>query len=144
MSEGPRLRSEFRQAELPLVRALVEEAALRARFTTTAKGAFTQAALEICTYAVVHGVGPAVIRLRVLEGELRCEVTYDGAAPAAGPHDDGHGLRLAESLIAGLGAPGRIGGHRTPRGATVTLSAPLPNPVRTLPVPLPVTVPPAR
>ncbi|WP_308114339.1 ATP-binding protein [Streptomyces brasiliscabiei] len=146
MSEELRLRAEFGCAELPLVRALVEEAALRAGLTTAARGAFTQAASEIVTHAVIHGSGSGGVELRVLEGELRCEVAYDGTVPPAGRHD-GHGLRLAESLIAGLGIPGRIGVHRTPRGTTVTLSAPLPPSLRTLPAPatpLPATAQPAR
>ncbi|WP_326583033.1 ATP-binding protein [Streptomyces sp. NBC_00481] len=138
MSEGLVLRMEFDVPELPLVRALVEEAALRARLATAVKGAVVQASLEICTNTLPRGDGSGVIELRLMEGELRCEVTAVGPTaagrptPAAGRPDpragrpEGHGIRLAESLIAGLGTPGRIGLHSVPRGTTVTLSVPLP------------------
>ncbi|WP_328222958.1 ATP-binding protein [Streptomyces sp. NBC_00310] len=159
MSEGLVLRMEFDGPELPLVRALVEEAALRARLATAVKGAVVQAALEICTNALPRGDGSGAIELRLMEGELRCEVTAVGPTaagrptPAAGRPDpragssdpragssdpsagssdpsagssEGHGIRLAESLIAGLGTPGRTGVHSVPRGTTVTLSVPLP------------------
>ncbi|MGW0843152.1 hypothetical protein ACWD26_23960 [Streptomyces sp. NPDC002787] len=102
MSEGLRLRREFGRSELPLVRALVEEAALRARVTAAVRNAFLQAALEISTNAVLRGGGSAVAELRVREGELRCEVRDGGPGPAsnggAGPPARAagrHGSRLA-------------------------------------------------
>lgn len=126
MSAVPVLRMEFGGAELPLVRSLVEEAALRSRLGAAVKGAFVQAALEISTNAVVHGGGAGIIELRVAEGELRCEVTDSGPGPTPG-RTAGHGLRLAESLIAGPGAgAGRIRLRGTHRGTTATLSVPLP------------------
>lgn len=139
MSEGLRLRMEFRGPELPLVRALVEEASPRARLSASARGAFGQAASEIATDAAARGADPGVVELRLGEGELRCEVTYGAGVPPRG-RPDGHGPRLAESLIAGIGAPARIDVRDTPCGTSVTLSAPLPGPVRTPPV----TAPPAR
>ncbi|MER6155600.1 ATP-binding protein [Streptomyces sp. NPDC001868] len=140
----PVLRMEFGGSELPLVRSLVEEAALRSRLGAAVKGAFVQAALEISTNAVVHGGGAGVIELRVAEGELCCEVTDSGPGPTPG-RSAGHGLRLAESLIAGPGAgagagAGRIRLRGTHRGTTATLSVPLSVP---LPVPLSVPQPPA-
>lgn len=45
-----------------------------------------------------------------------------GAAPR---RPEGHGLRLAESLIVGVGTTGRIAVHSTARGTTATLSMPL-------------------
>ncbi|WP_328507294.1 ATP-binding protein [Streptomyces sp. NBC_00391] len=145
MSEGLVLRMEFDGPELPLVRALVEEAALRARLATAVKGAVVQASLEICTSTLPRGDGSGVIELRLMEGELRCEVTAVGPTAAGRPtsaagwsdpragssepragSSEGHGIRLAESLIAGLGTPSRIGLHSVPRGTTVTLSVPLP------------------
>ncbi|WP_328839412.1 ATP-binding protein [Streptomyces europaeiscabiei] len=99
MSEGLVLRMEFHGAELPLVRSLVEEAALRARLATAAKGALVQAVSEIATNAVVHGGGAGAVELRLVAGELRCEVTDSGPGPAT-RRPEGHGLRLAESLIA--------------------------------------------
>lgn len=160
MSEGMRFRMEFGGAELPLVRSLVEEAALRARLTHSVKGAFVQAALEISTNAVIHGGGSGSVELLVVEGELRCEVTDDGPGPPASGEPglpaawtEGHGLRLAESLIGAtgridatgrVGATGRIGirdAHRdTRRGTTVALSVPLPALVGAAPA----TIPPAR
>ncbi|MFF7387518.1 hypothetical protein ACFZAE_03515 [Streptomyces scabiei] len=139
MSEGLRLRMEFRGPELPLVRALLEEASLRARLPASARGAFLQAAVEIATDAATRGADPQVIELRVEEGELLCEVGYGGAVP---PPDraEGHGAELAESLIAGIGAPARIDVRDTPHGTTVTLSAPLPAPL-SAPSPCPVTAP---
>lgn len=139
MSEGLRLRMEFRGPELPLVRALVEEASLCARLNACARGAFGQAASEIATDAAARGADPAVVELRVREGELRCEVTYGAAVPPVG-RPEGHGPRLAESLIAGIGAPARIDVRDTSGGTSVTLSAPLPGPLRTAPA----TAPPAR
>ncbi|WP_327726161.1 hypothetical protein [Streptomyces europaeiscabiei] len=53
-----------------------------------------------------------------------------GAAPR---RPEGHGLRLAESLIAGVGTTGRIAVHSTARGTTATLSMPLPAPVTARP-----------
>ncbi|MDX3666540.1 ATP-binding protein [Streptomyces europaeiscabiei] len=134
MSEGPVLRMEFDGAELPLVRSLVEEAALRARLATAVKGALVQAVSEIATNAVVHGGGAGAVELRVVAGELRCEVTDSGPGPAA-RRPEGHGLRLAESLFADVGTTGRIAVHSTPRGTTATLFVPLP---------ARVTAPPAR
>jgi anti-sigma regulatory factor (Ser/Thr protein kinase) len=145
VSEGLVLRMEFDGPELPLVRALVEEAALRVRLATAVKGPFTQAALEICTNALTHGGESGAVELRLVEGELRCEVTAGGRTAVGRPghvagrpdpapgRPEGHGPRLAASLIAGLGTPGRIGIHRTPRGTTVTLSVPLPAPGSTPP-----------
>ncbi|WP_237310363.1 ATP-binding protein [Streptomyces sp. AMCC400023] len=138
MSEGLRLRMEFRVCELPLVRALVEEAALRARLTAPARAAFGQAAVEIATDAAARGADPGVVELRVREGELRCEVRYGGAVLPAGL-PEGRGPRLAESLLAGIGAAARIDVHDTPGGTSVTLSAPLP-----VPPPAPVRTTPAR
>ncbi|KFF95596.1 hypothetical protein IQ62_40970 [Streptomyces scabiei] len=134
MSEGLVLRMEFHGTELPLVRSLVEEAALRARLATAAKGALVQAVSEIATNAVVHGGGAGAVELRLVAGELRCEVTDSGPGPAT-RRPEGRGLRLAESLIAGVGTISRIAVHSTPRGTTATLSVPLP---------APVTAPPAR
>ncbi|WP_405893594.1 ATP-binding protein [Streptomyces sp. NBC_00104] len=152
MSEGLVLRMEFDGPELPLVRALVEEAALRARLATAVKRDVVQAALEIYTNALPRGDGSGAIELRLMEGELRCEVTAVGPTAAGRPtsaagwsdpragssepragssepragSSEGHGIRLAESLIAGLGTPGRTGVHSVTRGTTVTLSVPLP------------------
>ncbi|MDT0572568.1 ATP-binding protein [Streptomyces sp. DSM 3412] len=139
MNEGLRLRMEFRGPELPLVRALVEEASLRARLSASAGGAFGQAAAEIATDAAARGADPAFVELCLGEGGLRCEVTYGAAVPPVG-RPEGHGPRLAESLIAGIGPPARIDVRDTPCGTMVTLSAPLPGPVRTPPA----TAPPAR
>ena len=133
MSEGLVLRMEFHGAELPLVRSLVEEAALRARLATAAKGALVQAVSEIATNAVVHGGGAGAVELRLVAGELRCEVTDSGPGPAT-RRPEGHGLRLAESLIADVGTTG-LSPSTAPRGTTATLSVPLP---------APVTAPPAR
>ncbi|MDX3645959.1 ATP-binding protein [Streptomyces sp. MB09-02B] len=132
MSTGLRLRMEFGGPDLPLVRALVEEAALRARLPASARGAFGQAAVEFATDAAGRGADPGVVELRVVElrvgeGELRCEVTYGVCVPSVfAPEGHGLGPRLAEALIAGIGAPARIDVRDTPRGTTVTLSAPLP------------------
>ncbi|WP_256960628.1 ATP-binding protein [Streptomyces europaeiscabiei] len=82
MSEGLVLLMEFDGAELPLVRSLVEEAALRARLATAVTGAFVQAVSEIATNAAVHGGGASAVELRVVAGELRCEVTDSGRSPA--------------------------------------------------------------
>ena len=143
MSEGLRLRMEFRGPELPLVRALVEEASLRARLTGPAGGAFGQAVLEIATDAAARGADPGVVELRVRQGELLCEVTYGGGVRSTG-RPEGLGPRLAESLIAGIGAPARIDVRDTPGGTSVTLSAPVPAPL-SAPVRTPAaTAPPAR
>ncbi|MCC9704458.1 ATP-binding protein [Streptomyces sp. MNU76] len=155
MSEGLRLRMEFRGPELALVRALVEEASLRARLPASVRGAFGQAAVEFATDAAARGADPGVVELRAGDGELLCEVTYGGAVPPPG-RPEGHGPGLAESLIAGIGAPARIGVRDTPHGTTVTLSAPLAGPLSEpppgpLPAPTPdlvrtppATAPPAR
>ncbi|MEE1766534.1 ATP-binding protein [Streptomyces sp. SP18BB07] len=132
MSEGLRLRMEFRDTELPLVRALVEEASLRARLTGSAGGAFGQAVLEIATDAAARGADPGTVELRVRQGELLGKVTYGGGGPSTA-RPEGLGPRLAESLIAGIGAPARIDVRDTPGGTSVTLSAPLPAPARTPP-----------
>ncbi|MDX3689516.1 hypothetical protein PV726_04000 [Streptomyces europaeiscabiei] len=72
--------------------------------------------------------------LPLVAGELRCKVTDSGPGPAT-RRPEGHGLRLAESLIADVGTTGRIAVHSTPRGTTAALSVHLP---------AAVTAPPAR
>ncbi|WP_338898434.1 ATP-binding protein [Streptomyces sp. TG1A-60] len=123
MSDELVLRMEFCAGELPLVRALVEEGAIRGRLAAADRGVSVQAVLEAATSAVVHGGGAGSVELRVAEGELRCAVTDRGPGdPAA--RAEGPGLRLAASLIGGTG---RLRLRNTRRGTTATLTVPLPD-----------------
>lgn len=118
MSESLVLRMEFRGAELPSVRSLVEEATLRTGLATTVKNAFAQAALEVATNAVTHGGGSGIVELRLLEGELRCEIKDSGAGRrTVGEHggrraDGGPSHRAGDgpSHRAGDGSGNRTGG----------------------------------
>jgi serine/threonine-protein kinase RsbW len=115
VSEDLLLRQEFGRTDLPLLRALVTESAIRAGLTTgRANGAFVQAALEIATNAVVHGGGHGSLEIRLAEGELRCQVTDRGPGlPERSANTAaGHGLRLAEALTERLelhSGPGQLG-----------------------------------
>lgn len=114
------LRREFGRGDLPLVRHLVVENAVRAGLAGTANGAFTQAALEIATNAVVHGGGHGSIELRLVGDELRCEVMDGGPGlpDHTAPTSNGHGLRLAKALT------GRLELHSGPdqRGTVAALA----------------------
>lgn len=114
MSDDLLLRQEFGRTDLPLLRALVTESAIRAGLTGRANGAFVQAALEIATNAVVHGGGHGSLEILLAEGELRCRVTDRGPGPPERSTStaEGHGLRLAEALTERLelhSGPGQLG-----------------------------------
>ena len=118
------LRMEFAGADLPLVRNLVTESATRAGLVGSANGTFVQAALEIAANAVEHGGGRGTIELRLVDAELRCEVTDEGPGlpERTSAESDGHGLRLAEALT------GRLELHSGPgnRGTTAALAVRVP------------------
>lgn len=124
VSEVRLMRMEFGGADLPLVRNLVAESAIRAGLAGSAGGAFVQAAWEIAVNAVVHGGGRGTIELRLVDGELCCEVADEGPGlpERATPEADGHGLRLAEALT------GRLELHSGPghRGTTAALAVRVP------------------
>ncbi|MCT9083165.1 ATP-binding protein [Streptomyces fulvoviolaceus] len=123
-SEDRLMRMEFGGADLPLVRSLVAESAIGAGLAGSAGGAFVQATLEIAVNAVVHGGGRGTIELRLVDGELRCEVADEGPGlpEQATPEGDGQGLRLAEALT------GRLELHSGPgrRGTTAALAVRVP------------------
>ncbi|MEU6380351.1 ATP-binding protein [Streptomyces sp. NPDC046909] len=125
MSDGLLLRREFDRTDLPLLRALLTETAMRAGLSGSANGAFVQAAWELATHAVVHGGGRGSLELTLQDDELRCEVTDTGeGVPQRSGTTEGHGLRLAEALTGGLelrGGPGQ-------RGTVAALAVRLPQP----------------
>ncbi|MGW0709883.1 ATP-binding protein [Streptomyces sp. NPDC002643] len=124
--EGQRLlRTGLDAVELPLLRGLVEECALRAGLTARAKGAFVQAVWESAAHAVVHGGDTGTIELRLVRDELRCVIT-DGGPGLLTNRPEAHGLRLAQLLVRCLS--GRLELRTTPRGTTTTLSVRLPAP----------------
>ncbi|WP_232791323.1 ATP-binding protein [Streptomyces capitiformicae] len=133
------LRMEFDVAELPLLRGLIADGVLRAGLDGTANGAFVQAAWELAAHAVTHDGGTGTtdtrrttrrttgcIELRVLAGELRCEVADSGPGFLSA-RPDAHGPRLARSLVRSLA--GRLELHATPQGTTATLSVRVPTPI---------------
>lgn len=120
------LRAELDAAELPLLRGLVEECALRAGLTALANGAFVQAVSESAAHAVVYGGDTGTIELRLVGDELRCEIV-DGGPGLLTNRPDAHGLRLAQLLVRSLS--GRLELHTTPRGTTTTLRVRLPAPL---------------
>jgi hypothetical protein len=128
------LRMEFDVAELPLLRGLIADGVLRAGLDGTAGGAFVQAAWELAAHAVSHDGSTGTtdtrrttgcIELRVLAGELRCEVADSGPGLLAA-RPDAHGPRLARSLVRSLA--GRLELHATPQGTMTTLSVRVPAP----------------
>ncbi|WP_258539733.1 ATP-binding protein [Streptomyces ipomoeae] len=119
--------------ELPLLRVLVTECALRAGLSPPSHGVFVQAVVESAAHAVTHGGDTGTIELRVLAGELHCEIT-DGGPGLLTNRPEAHGLRLAQSLVRSLA--GCLELHTTPRGTTTTLSVRLPAPTApTIPAP---------
>lgn len=131
------LRREYDAAELPLLRSLIADGVLRAGLDGPAGGAFVQAAWELAAHFVTHDGSTETTRttetrrttgcieLRVLAGELRCEVTDSGPGLLAA-RPDAHGPRLARSLVRSLA--GRLELHATPQGTTTTLSVRVPAP----------------
>lgn len=137
------LRMEFDVAELPLLRGLIADGVLRAGLDGIANGAFVQAAWELAAHAVTHDGGTGTtdtrrtsrrtsrrttgcIELRLLAGELRCEVADSGPGLLAA-RPDAHGPRLARSLVRSLA--GRLQLHTTPQGTMTTLSVRVPAPI---------------
>ncbi|MCT9081328.1 ATP-binding protein [Streptomyces fulvoviolaceus] len=118
------LRIDFGRADLPLVRAYVEESLTRVGLRAPESLGFMQAAMEIAYNAGLDGTDPRCLELSVADGELRCAITDGGpglpedALPVAADTGNSLGLRLAKELS------GRLEVRRGPdgRGTTATVA----------------------
>ncbi|MFF6782635.1 ATP-binding protein [Streptomyces sp. NPDC012510] len=76
--ETPLLKRHFTAENLPLLRALVEDAAAAAGLGGVRLGEFTLAVSEIAANAVEHAGGQGHLELRRLPHELECRITDNG------------------------------------------------------------------
>ncbi|MFF7679288.1 ATP-binding protein [Actinacidiphila glaucinigra] len=126
---GCPLERDFAEGDLPRLRVLTEEFAMRAGLPAANRGEFVLAMNEVASNAIVHGGGRGRLMLRRTEGEVQCRVTdggpgFDAAViPELLPGLDsrcGRGLWLVRLVTDHLSIV------RGPVGTVVTLAIRLP------------------
>jgi anti-sigma regulatory factor (Ser/Thr protein kinase) len=76
--ETCRLERDFAEGDLPTLRVLTEEFALRAGLPASRRGEFVLAVNEVASNAIVHGGGRGRLTLRRTGAEVQCRVSDAG------------------------------------------------------------------